>query len=115
MKPDPRQITNLSALAGKTVARATFLDGWDELAVVFTDGTFLYVDIEFGYNGGGELTIFGAADFNARRNMGLATEAEIDADRIARERAAADAARIKERRDREEYERLKAKFDKKIL
>jgi hypothetical protein len=114
VKPDPRQITDLSALDGKTVARATFLDGWDELAVVFTDGTFVYVDIEYSYEDG-EFTITRTADFDVRRKIGIATEAEIEADRIAREREAADAARIKERREREEYERLKAKFDKKIL
>lgn len=114
MKPDPRQITDLSALAGKTVARATFLDGWDELAVVFTDGTFLYVDIFYSYDDG-EFTIDRAANFDVRRKIGIATEAEIEADRIAREREAAEIARIKERREREEFERLKAKFDQKIL
>jgi hypothetical protein len=99
VKPDPRQITDLSALAGKTVASAIFIDGYDELAVVFTDGTFLYVDIEFSYDDA-ELTIDGDVDFDDRREMGLATEAEIEADRISRERVAADIARIKERRER---------------
>jgi hypothetical protein len=110
MKPDPRQITDLSALAGKTVARATFIDGYDKLAVVFTDGTFLYVDIEFSYEDG-ELAIDGDVDFDDRQKMGIATEAEIEADRIARERRAAKDAATRERREREEFERLKAKFD----
>lgn len=114
MKPDPRQITDLSALAGKTVARATFINGCDELAVIFTDGTFLYVDIEFSYEDG-ELAIDGDVDFDDRQEMGIATEAEIEADRIAGERKAAEAAASKERREREEFERLKAKFDKKGL
>jgi hypothetical protein len=110
VKPDPRQITDLSALADKMVARAMFIDGWDELAVVFTDGTFLYIDIEFSYDDG-ELKIDGDVDFDARRKMGVATEAEIEADRIARERVAAERMATRERREREEFERLKAKFD----
>lgn len=108
------QITDLDALAGKTIARAFRLGeyNWrdEALGLIFADGTFLRVGYNSGYEAGD-----GEVDWESKPSsnnelvaFGLVSQEEID-------RAKADAiAKDQERqlaRERAEYERLRAKFE----
>jgi hypothetical protein len=105
------QITDLAALAGKTIERVTtFGYGmWPEaLGLIFTDGTYFRVAAFEEEDTNPWLEWDHEPDDHEKIELGLMTKDEYA------ERQAANAAAEREQRvarDRAEYERLRAKFE----
>lgn len=106
------QITDLSELVGKTISRVI---GFSELkddrtiGVLFTDGSFVKIELDLGHEYGDERLRLDRAPYGWGEKIafGLATEEDLRAEK-ARERQAIEEA--KTRQERETYERLKEKF-----
>jgi hypothetical protein len=106
------QITDLAALAGKTIARAIgfgMLGNPGAIGLVFTDESCAYFSIESGYDKGDRWIAIDVEPYaDEQVDLGMMTQMEYDrflADRKARERQENEA------RERAEYDRLRAKFE----
>ena len=105
-----KQITDLDELAGKTIERFVYCedDIDDVLALIFTDGTF--VRIKAGRDWEGAELNWGSAPYRDDEciAIGLMTREEAN-----QRQAEAERKRLAqdERRERETYDRLRAKFE----
>lgn len=92
---------------GKVVARVVEEDS--RLGIVFSDNSYIYVTIDHGYDGESDLDYGEGIDNEGKVKMGMMEQSELD--RITQERQNNYKASILVR-ERTEYERLKAKFEK---
>jgi hypothetical protein len=105
------QITNLDALAGKTIAKAVSFGGVVEhqtIGLVFADGTYAYLSIDSDRDGDRWISLEDEPDDPEKVALGLVSQE--DYDRVMAERQAAIDAAC-DQQDRREYERLRAKFE----
>lgn len=114
MTTEFKQITHVAELAGKTIARAIF-SGNDWAGIVFTDNTYLYIncfteDIDAG-------DVYVECDNNPslddRCEMGVASAKHVEENRLKEEEETRTRKAALDRMEREQYERLKAKFEPK--
>src|SRR6185312_3905786 len=95
------QVMEATECDGKVIAGVHH--GWNALGLVFTDGTFLWLQAESDFDSTAGITCAAAPDLTDALGMGLMDRAEFDRV-VATEKADAD------RKERQEYERLRTKF-----
>jgi hypothetical protein len=102
----PEQIIKLPDLIGKTIERTTDELECEYLGLFFTDGSFFRVAIDSGFDPGEESLVWfrQPTGWEQLKEFGLMSEEE-----YAQKKAKADAFLAE--RERQEYERLKAKFE----
>jgi hypothetical protein len=99
-------IMNLEAIKGKTVKSAALVDGAESLAILFTDDTYIFVDVRY-FGGWHELEVINTPDDHVQREAGIITNKEYLA--IRKE---AEETKVTQRRQSElrELERLTEKY-----
>lgn len=109
----------LTEAVGKTLAAVEFSDSYrgGQAVLSFTDGTFATLGVERGHEDGDEeikedtLAVFDFGDEKLAR-AGIVTLDEMAAMRAERTRQLKAAVQaLQEARDRQEFERLKRKFE----
>jgi hypothetical protein len=105
--PIEGQHVDIEDMEGRTVARTFRCQ--TNVAIGFTDGTFVAFRIELGYESGDERLVVdqSAPSDYALRKLGLITDDEFHRRRDERSRLELER---RERMDRETYERLKKRF-----
>jgi hypothetical protein len=68
-------IINLDSINGKTVKSATFIDGNELIAILFTDNTCMFVDVRH-FGSSYELELINAPDARLQRDAGVITNEE---------------------------------------
>lgn len=102
-----RRISDLSEAVGKTVARTyEFKADQDALVIVFDDGAYLWIHAR-DVGGYGSLYLDLKVDARDRAKAGVTS----DDDRQAAEREEERVKSLQEKQERDEYERLRAKFE----
>lgn len=95
-------------IVGKTVAAIHSPGLADEWGIRFTDGTFTYISVRYA----GESTwLEGEPEWDGNRfllDLGVITQQEFDRREDERKER---GRRLQEERDRQQYEKLKAKFE----
>jgi hypothetical protein len=109
-----KTLTKLREAAGKTVGAVEFSFDDGQVVIAFTDDTFAairlaenFIDDSYHLEDG-HFDVFGFLNLDRLIRAGILTEAELEDLRVRRN--AAEAA-DREKQERAEYERLKAKFD----
>ncbi len=107
------RITDLDDLIGKTIEAVHGYDDGDNeaIGIRFSDGTYAYIVAHRGYECA-ELEIGDdEPNLTFAVKLGIVSQEEQERIRVEEEAARVKQARWLELRDRETYERLKAKFE----
>jgi hypothetical protein len=107
------QLTDIDALAGKTLERVEIYL-WDQLFLVFTDGTFATFNTVHEYDDSCTIVIAYKTDFSDRVRLGLVSPEDIAAHEESERQKKADVIAAKAAQERAEYERLRAKFEDRL-
>jgi hypothetical protein len=114
-----RQLTKPEELKGKTITRVDFDEddyNWGDTLIIFTDETYVvfkvYVDVDIDCDYTSYMKILTREpEITYRVKHGIASPAEVAEDQQRAEREALETQERIARRNRAEYERLKAMFE----